>query len=38
LWRCSEGQGCYGGSSPDARHLAIYDWKLSSNLWMMENF
>jgi serine/threonine protein kinase len=38
LRRCSEGQGCYGGSSPDGRHLAIYDWKLSSNMWMMENF
>jgi hypothetical protein len=24
--------------SPDGRHLAIYDWKLSSNMWMMENF
>lgn len=24
--------------SPDGRHLAIYDWKLSANMWMMENF
>jgi eukaryotic-like serine/threonine-protein kinase len=24
--------------SPDGRHLAIYEWSLSSNIWMMENF
>ena len=24
--------------SPDGRHLAIYDWKLSANIWMIENF
>jgi Tol biopolymer transport system component len=24
--------------SPDGRHLAIYDWKLSANMWMIENF
>ena len=24
--------------SPDGRHLAIYDWNVSSNMWMMENF
>jgi hypothetical protein len=24
--------------SPDGRHLAIYDWKMSANMWMMENF
>jgi Tol biopolymer transport system component len=24
--------------SPDGRHLAINDWKLSANMWMMENF
>jgi len=24
--------------SPDGRHLAIYDWKLSANMWMMESF
>jgi serine/threonine protein kinase len=24
--------------SPDGRHLAIYDWQLSANMWMMENF
>jgi DNA-binding winged helix-turn-helix (wHTH) protein/Tol biopolymer transport system component len=24
--------------SPDGRHLAIYDWKLNANMWMIENF
>ena len=24
--------------SPDGRHLAIYDWQLSANMWIMENF
>jgi serine/threonine protein kinase len=24
--------------SPDGRHLAIYQWSVSSNMWMMENF
>jgi hypothetical protein len=24
--------------SPDGRHLAIYTWTVSSNMWMMENF
>ena len=24
--------------SPDGRHLAIYSWSLSANIWMMENF
>lgn len=24
--------------SPDGRHLAIYDWKLSANMWLIENF
>jgi eukaryotic-like serine/threonine-protein kinase len=38
LWRCSDPRGCYGSPSPDGRHMAIYDWKLSANIWMMENF
>jgi Tol biopolymer transport system component len=25
-------------ASPDGRHLAIFDWTVNSNLWMMENF
>jgi hypothetical protein len=24
--------------SPDGRHLAIYSWSLSANMWMMKNF
>jgi DNA-binding winged helix-turn-helix (wHTH) protein/Tol biopolymer transport system component len=24
--------------SPDGRHLAIYNWSLSANMWMLENF
>lgn len=29
---------CFALASPDGRHLAIYDWRLSANLWIMENF
>ncbi len=25
-------------ASPDGRHLAIYEWSLSGNMWMLENF
>jgi len=24
--------------APDGRHVAIYSWSLSANMWMMENF
>lgn len=24
--------------SPDGRHLAIYEWSISSNMWLLENF
>src|SRR5262249_33216225 len=37
LWR-SHGGTCFGRPSPDGRHLAIYDWEWSKNVWMMENF
>jgi len=37
LWKCS-GNRCSGQPSPDGRHLAVYDWKQSANMWMMENF
>jgi eukaryotic-like serine/threonine-protein kinase len=37
LWKCN-GDRCFGMPSPDGRHLAIYDWQLSANMWMMENF
>ena len=38
LWRCGNPQGCGGSPSPDGRLMAISDWKLSANMWMMENF
>jgi WD40 repeat protein len=38
LWKCTLGQSCFAASSPDGRYLAIDDWKLSANMWMMENF
>ena len=37
LWK-SIGPRCFGIPSPDGRHLAVYDWKRSSNMWLMENF
>jgi eukaryotic-like serine/threonine-protein kinase len=44
-WNGGSILGWYGGPSapmavpsPDGSHLAIYDWKLSANMWMMENF
>ena len=37
LWK-SLGPKCDGVPSPDGRHLAIYDWRRSANMWMMENF
>jgi hypothetical protein len=37
FWK-SNSDRCFGLPSPDGRHLAIYDWKLSANMWMMENF
>jgi eukaryotic-like serine/threonine-protein kinase len=37
LWK-SNSDRCFGFPSPDGRHLAIYDWQLGANMWMMENF
>ena len=37
LWK-SIGPRCIGRQSPNGRHIAIYDWKRTSNIWMMENF
>jgi serine/threonine protein kinase len=37
LWTCKSDK-CFGMPSPDGRHLAIYEQKLSANIWMMENF
>jgi len=38
LWKCGGGQQCDFSPSPDGRHLAILDRKMSANFWMMENF
>jgi hypothetical protein len=38
LLRKCDTDRCFGFPSPDGRHLAIYDWKPSANMWMMENF
>jgi Tol biopolymer transport system component len=37
LWRCNIDK-CGGAPSPDGRHLAIDDGRLSANMWMMQNF
>jgi len=34
----SAAQSSPGLPSPDGRYLAIYDSKLSTNIWLMENF
>ena len=28
----------WAAPSPDGRHLAIYNWSLNANMWIMENF
>jgi serine/threonine protein kinase len=37
LWKCNSSR-CFGQPSPDGRHLAIYERKLSANMWMIKNF
>jgi serine/threonine protein kinase len=37
LWTCHSDK-CFGVPSPDGHHLAIYEKKVSANMWMMENF
>ena len=37
LWKCSSDR-CFGGPSPDGRHLSVYEWRQNTNMWMMENF
>jgi eukaryotic-like serine/threonine-protein kinase len=37
LWKCF-GWACFGSPSPDGRHLAMFDTKQSTNMWLMENF
>jgi serine/threonine protein kinase len=38
LWRLHGGLGTFGLCSPDGRHVAMMDWEVNSNLWMMDNF
>jgi serine/threonine protein kinase len=38
LWKQEGGLATWGIPSPDGRHLAIENWTLNSNIWMMENF
>ena len=37
LWK-NRGPRGFAVPSPDAHHLAIYDWQQDSNIWVMENF
>jgi eukaryotic-like serine/threonine-protein kinase len=37
LWK-SLGPRCFAVPSPNGRHLAIYDWQRSANMWTMEDF
>jgi hypothetical protein len=37
LWKKEESR-TYAIPSPDGRHLAISNWTLDGNIWMMENF
>ena len=34
----SEASAPWAMPSPDGRHLAIYSWSMSANMWMIENF
>jgi serine/threonine protein kinase len=38
LWKCGGGQQCDFSPSPDGRHIAIADRRMSANFWMMEKF
>jgi WD40 repeat protein len=38
LWKCESAQTCFGFPSPDGHHLGIYQFRLTSNIWMLENF
>ena len=38
LWQQHGGDWTYGRPSPDGRHLALMEWTMDGNLWMMENF
>jgi len=34
----NESAGTSGITSPDGRHLAMMDFKLNANMWMLEDF
>jgi serine/threonine protein kinase len=38
LRKCIGDDNCFGFPSPDGRHLAIVDSRVSTNMWMLENF
>jgi len=38
LWKCESAQMCFGFPSPDGHHLGIYQTRLTSNIWRLENF
>jgi serine/threonine protein kinase len=38
LCQCESGQSCFGVPSPDGRHLGINQTRVTSNIWMLENF
>ena len=38
LWNCESALTCFAAPSPDGRHLGINQFRLTSNMWMLENF
>jgi Tol biopolymer transport system component len=38
VWEEKGGLATWGIPSPDGRRLAIAEWNISSNLWMLEDF
>jgi len=38
LWEHRGAGGTYGSPSPDGRHLAMLDWTVNTNVWMLQNF
>jgi serine/threonine protein kinase len=38
LFKCESAWMCFGTPSPDGHHLGIYQTRVTSNIWMLENF
>jgi hypothetical protein len=38
IFKCESAQTCFGRPSPDGHHLGIYQTRLTSNIWMLENY